>query len=41
LWDFLIATTLDPGGLTRALGQIDPSGARLRIERTLSDSAAR
>jgi two-component system chemotaxis sensor kinase CheA len=39
-FDFLIATPLDQGALEQTLADFDPSGARLRIERKLSDSAA-
>jgi len=40
-FDFLIATMLDREALALALEVLDPSAARLRIERMLSDSSAR
>ncbi|MGA2447565.1 MAG: hypothetical protein ABTD50_02685 [Polyangiaceae bacterium] len=41
LWDFLVATPLDPRSLTGALRQLDPSGKLLRIQSSLHDSAAK
>ncbi len=39
-FDFLVATTMGREAVIGALATMDPSGARLRIERMLSDSAA-